>query len=275
MISGANAVSSRQLMQMRAGVRIKTIALPAEHGGWGFLLEPVALGLLLAPSVAGCYLAISAVGCFLARQPLSLVFLNWRRPSPRTALAQRFAAIYLIIGLAGLTAAICFTQHSFLLPLLIAAPFAGVQLAHDWMGRRRVLFPEIAGVIAIASLAPAIALAGGWSLRVSFALWAVMIARAVPSIIYVRACLARLHRRPASISPILISHVLGLLVVAVLMGAELIPVLGVVVMILLLIRAAVGFAKCETVTPKQLGFSEIFFGAATVLAIVLGMTFGL
>ena len=31
-------------------VRVKTVALPNEHGGWGLLLEPVALGLLVVPS---------------------------------------------------------------------------------------------------------------------------------------------------------------------------------------------------------------------------------
>ena len=58
------------------GVRLKTIALPAEHGGWGLLFEPIALGLLVAPSIAGLYLALSAVGFFLARHPLALVVLN-------------------------------------------------------------------------------------------------------------------------------------------------------------------------------------------------------
>ena len=33
-------------------VRLKAIALPPEHGAWGFLLEPIVLGLLVAPSLA-------------------------------------------------------------------------------------------------------------------------------------------------------------------------------------------------------------------------------
>ena len=268
-------MTANQLTRARQGVRIKTIALPAEHGGWGLLFEPIALGLLLAPSIAGFYLACSALAFFLARHPLTLVVMNRRRASPRGALAKRFVAIYLVVGAASLVAAVAFTQHPFFIPLLIAAPLAAVQLAHDWAGRRRELLPEMAAAVAISSIAPAIALAGGYPSRESFALWAVMIARAVPSILYVRSCLARLHRRPASISPILISHVLALLVIAVLVGTRLVPVLVVVVMILLLIRAAIGFRRCENVTPKQLGFSEIFFGAVTVLAVVLGTIFGL
>ena len=105
-------------------MRIKSIAIPAEHGGWGLLFEPLLLALILAPSVAGFYLALSAIGLFLARHPLTLMILN-RRPSPRTAFAKRFAAFYLVVGTASLSAAISFTQHSFFLPLVIAAPLAG------------------------------------------------------------------------------------------------------------------------------------------------------
>ena len=68
----------------------------------------------------------------------------------------------------------------------------------------------------------------------------------------------------------MISHVLALLIVSFLAAAKLIPLLAVAVMSLLLIRAAIGFTRCENVTPKQLGLSEIFFGAVTVLAVVAG-----
>jgi len=41
----------------------------------------------------------------------------------------------------------------------------------------------------------------------------------------------------------------------------------VVAIALLAIRAVVGFAKARTVTAKQLGFSEIAFGAMTVIIV--------
>src|SRR5215471_19093390 len=113
MILSQNAATANQPTRARHGVRIKTIALPAEHGGWGLLFEPIAVGLLLAPSVAGFYLALSAVGFFLARHPLTLVVMSRRRPSPRSVLAKRFAAIYVVIGAASLIAALAFTQHPF------------------------------------------------------------------------------------------------------------------------------------------------------------------
>lgn len=248
-------------------MRLKTIALPAEHGGWGLLFEPIALGLLLAPSVAGFYLALSAVGFFLARHPLTLVVLNRKRSSPRTALARRFATLYLVIGVASFVAALAFTEHAFVLPLLIAAPLAIVQVAHDWRGHRRMLLPELAGAIAISSLATAIALAGGWSGRASFALWVVISGRALPAVLYVRACLRRRRFSAVSPTPMVFAHLLAIGAAIALGAAEVISPWVAIAMFLLLIRAVIGFARAKTLTAKQLGFSEIAFGAMTVMIV--------
>jgi hypothetical protein len=265
------AANERTLVakQSRAknGVRLKTIALPAEHGGWGLLFEPIALGLLVAPSIAGLYLALSAVGFFLARHPLTLVVLNRKRSSPRTALARRFAALYLTIGAASFVAALLFTQHAFVLPLLIAAPLALVQVAHDWTGRRRVLLSELAGAIAISSLATAMALAEGWSTRASFVLWAIMVAREVPAILYVRACLRRVRACEASPLPMIVAHLLAIAAATGLAIVNAASPWAVIALTLLAVRALVGFAKAKMVTPKQLGFSEIAFGAMTVIVV--------
>src|SRR5436190_4642103 len=223
MSANQQTLPSNKAARVNSGVRLKTIALPAEHGGWGFLLEPIALGLLLAPSIAGLYLALGATALFLARQPLTLVVLNRHRASPRTALAWRCAALYLAVSGAAFSAAVVFGERSFILPLAIATPLAIVQVIYDWSGRKRVLFAELAGTVAISSLAAALAFAGGWPRAASCALWGIMIARAVPSIFYVRGCLARLHRRATSSLPIWIAHACALILVAALMRTGLAP----------------------------------------------------
>ena len=275
MVANEKALSRNRISHARNGVRIKTIALPAEHGGWGLVFEPVVLGLLLAPSFAGLYLALSAVALFLSRQPLTLLMFNRKRESPRTAFAKRFATLYLGISLASFIAAAVFAQFSFLMPLLIAAPFAIVQLGHDWRGRRRVLLAELSGAIAISSLATAIALCGGWSFPAAFALWVIMMARAVPAILYVRALLGRLHNKQASSLPMLAAHALGVVAVALLFRGGLAPRLAIAAMLVLTVRALIAFASARRsrLTAMQLGFSEIAFGAITVFAIALGITF--
>ena len=101
------------------GVRIKTVALPTEHGGWGITLEPVLLGLLVAPSVAGACLALATVGAFLARHPFKIVAGDRRRGRrfARTPVAERFTILYGGAALASFTLAIVTAQKFvFLLP---------------------------------------------------------------------------------------------------------------------------------------------------------------
>ena len=89
-----------------ATVPWRAVALPVEHGGWGFLVEPLVLGLVLAPSAAGACLALAAAAGFLARHPLRLWLLDRRKHVryPRTALAERVFAGYALVGLVFLAA---------------------------------------------------------------------------------------------------------------------------------------------------------------------------
>jgi hypothetical protein len=279
-------------------VRIKTVALPIEHGGWGLSLEPVALGLLVAPSVPGLLLSVATLAAFLARHPLKIVAADRRRGRrfPRTPVAERFAAVYCAAAALALIAAF-WTAGSvgFLLPLLLAAPLASVQLFYDAKGRSRELLPELAGSIAMASVAAALALAGGWSRPASLALWAVLAARVVPSVIYVRARLRQLHSQSAPaatarsqaasdapeysqaelVAPTYLSHLAATALVLALALAGLAPWLAVVAVSVLLLRAAFGVAERGEVTARRIGLREIGFGAFTVLAVALGYLFGL
>ncbi|MCB0162365.1 MAG: YwiC-like family protein, partial [Caldilineaceae bacterium] len=65
--------------KQKARPRWRSIALPTEHGGWGFLLEPLLLGRLVAPSAAGLLLLVATVAAFLLRQPLKIVLVDRRR----------------------------------------------------------------------------------------------------------------------------------------------------------------------------------------------------
>src|SRR5262245_2806677 len=88
-------------------IQLKPLALPTEHGGWGLLAEPVALGLLAAPSMAALGVGWAAIAAFLAHQPLKLVLADWLRhgTSPRTPWALGYAVAYGIMALGGLALA--------------------------------------------------------------------------------------------------------------------------------------------------------------------------
>ncbi|HEX6212869.1 MAG TPA: YwiC-like family protein, partial [Methylomirabilota bacterium] len=149
-------------------VRWRPLLLPAEHGAWSFVLEPLVLGLLVAPSPAAPELALATLALFFARQPakLALQDISRRQRYPRTVMAARLA-----IGLttaAGLFALAAWriSPHPWWIPVAAAAPLALLQLAYDVRREGRGLVPELAGPAAASASAPAMVAAAGWDLAV-------------------------------------------------------------------------------------------------------------
>ncbi|HEX8459169.1 MAG TPA: YwiC-like family protein [Pyrinomonadaceae bacterium] len=256
-------------------VRLRTIALPTEHGGWGLALEPVVLGLLVAPTVAGLFLAVATLGAFLARHPLKIIAGDRRRHGrrfPRTAAAERFALLYGSVALAGFFGAtVSAVNYQFIIPLLLAAPFAFVQLAYDATGRSRALAPELAGSFAMAAVSTAITLAAGWTHAASFGLWIILAARVVPAILYVHARLKQLHGERVLAAPVIAVHSGALAVSLLLVRLNIAPLLAAAALFVLLLRAAHGISSYGTeTTAKQVGIREICYGALTVLFVAAG-----
>lgn len=258
----------------------KTVALPAEHGGWGFTAEPVLLGMLVAPSPAGAWLGVAAFGAFLSRHPLKLVLGDLRRGRhyPRTVQAAQVAAGYLILALTGMLAALITRGGDFWPVLAAAVPFGLFHLVEDARGRSRALLPEIAGAVAMASLAPAIALAAGWGMPAALGLWLVLAARGLASIPYVRVQVLRSHRRPGDPEPATWTAHAGSLagLAAVAAGAAwgIVPWLTVPALVLLVGRALTGLRE-EGIPARVLGWREIGFGLGTVALTALGTWLGL
>lgn len=156
-----------------APVRWRSVALPIEHGAWGFLLEPALLGLLAAASGAGVAWVVAALAALLLQTPLSIVLADARRGRryPRTGLAWRFLGAYGAALAAALVAALALAgSWLVLVPALGAAPLVALQLWFDARNRGRELLPEVAGAVAIGSLAACVALAGGLPLLPAFGL---------------------------------------------------------------------------------------------------------
>jgi len=266
-------IATSQSMQAEHRIRLRPIALPIEHGGWSLVLEPIVLGLLLAPSATGLLISLGALALFLARHPYKIAVKDCQahRRGRRTALAGWFAILYFSAGAAALIMAITVGGPAFLFPLAVAAPIAVIQLVLDATGRSRSLVAELAGSIATGSLATAIAMSGGWPRSIAFALWAVIVARSAPTILYLRARLRLARGKPAnSMVPILI-HAAALLLVVLLARMELLPWLSVLPIVVLLFRAVTGLSKSATrVTPQVLGVRELSFGLLTVLSVAIG-----
>jgi hypothetical protein len=274
MTDGGDVVMERSISSpSRPRVNIRSVALPSEHGGWGFLIEPILLGLLVAASWPGALLALAAVGVFLIHQPLKIAVKDWQKGSrpPRTVWAERLAVGYGLLALVPMLILLTRVSPSFLIPILLAVPLAGVQLYYDARNRSRKLLPEVCGAAALAMIAPAIAMLDGWSLAAALVLWAMLALRVLTSILYVRARLKLEHGKPVSAAPIWLTHSAALAVIGRLAVLQLAPWLALLAFGVLLGRSWLGLSRYRKPRPaKHIGLQELGYGLATVICIALG-----
>jgi len=254
-------------------VSLKTIGLPVEHGGWGMLAEPLVMGLVLAPTLAGLGLTIAALGAFLVRHPLKLALSDWRRGAryPRTTLATKVAAAYGLVALVGLVLAAWRAPAAAWLPVFVAAPLGLLQLWYDARLQGRQVLPELLGGVALGAGASALMLAGGWAMGAALAAWGLLSAKAVASVLYIRARLRLDRDQAASRGPGLVTHIAALVLAVALALRGWGPWLGVVAMAVLLARAVHGLSPWHRrVRPQVVGFTELAFGILTALLLGIG-----
>lgn len=256
-------------------VRLTRVALPSEHGSWGFVLEPLVLGLLLAPSGAGLALAGGVLGTFLLHRPAKVVWQDRRRGKvyPRTRAALGFAVGYGALALAGLGSGLALAGWAPFVPLAAAAFPAALFVLYDLRHGGRSRVAEIAAPVATGAAAAALARAGGWGGTDAWALWGAMAVRAVPTVVYVRARL-RLERsgEPVGKGPTYATHLIGLIVMGGLAAGSAVPATGVGAALLLTFRALVGLSPLRwPASAQRIGIGEIVYGALFVGLIAAGL----
>lgn len=255
----------------RPPVPMRTVAIPAEHGGWSLTLEPILLGLLVSPSFAGLAIGGAALLLFLARTPIRIALVDRfrQRRLPRTATAERVAVTELVAAVALGAFAIVTAEAAFWWPLVAAGPLVLVELAYDVRSRSRRLIPELAGSASMAAVAAVIALAGGSGTAVAAGLWCVAAARAVAAVGFVRTQLRRGKQQPFSVgtSDGLQLVAVGLVAAGWVIDAVSTPGLAAVVVVGLVNAALV---RRPVPTVPVIGAQQVVLGLAVVLAAGLG-----
>lgn len=271
-MSGAETLSPHAMGAGATRPALKPLALPAEHGAWGFVSEPVLAVACLAPPGVSLALALTALLGFLLRHPLKLACGDlWRgRTYPRTRWALGLAAVY-ALGTAGAAAGLAAAAGPrALLALLLPLPLLAVQFAWDVRQRGRELLPEALGTLAPGALAAGVVLSLGWSVERAGALWALLALRGLASVVYVRARLRRSRGVPVSRTWPWALHALALLVGLACARQGLGPWLAVAALAVLLVRSLHGLTLARTVRPQVVGFQEMGYGLGSALAIGLG-----
>ena len=254
-------------------INVRAIALPIEHGSWGFVFEPLLAGLLIAFSPAAVWIALMVTGAFLTRQPLKVLLSDWqaKRNLPQTAVARQYVLMYGAVFTFGLVGSALFAKPAAFLPFLLILPLAAYQIYCDASRKSRNLLPELTGAVAISSSVAVVALAGGWSFGAAFALWAIFVARLIPSILYVRNRLLLEKGKKFSRALPVAAHVAAFAAVSALAFYGLSPMLTVLMFAVLQARATVGLSPFRRkVKAMRIGVWEVVYGTLTALSVVVG-----
>lgn len=262
---------------IKAPANLKAIALPTEHGGWGFLVEPLLLGLLLAPSWQGLAFALAMLGLFLLHQPLKIAVKDRLKGirTNRSRWAEGFALLYAGLSAGFALPLIWLGTGNFYLMLGFMLPFILVQAVYDFRNQSRELLPELSGAIALALAASALVSLVNWDLLPALALWILLIARTIPAILFVRALLRKQKGKAANFSIVYIAHGLAILLCVGLALARMLPYLAGLVMLILALRAYLSLNNSQPIAAKIIGFREIGFGLMTVGLSCLGFWWGI
>ena len=200
------------------------------------LLEPLVAAVAVASSASALWIALAVIAAFLMRQPLKVLLISWKagRRMPQVGTAAKFLFYYSIFFALGVGGTLAFAPQISYSPLIVAAPLAIVPIYFDAFGKSRDLTPELAGAIAITSSAAVIALGAGWTPLAAMSLWALLICRWIPSILYVRSRLLLEKGKPHSVAIPIAASAIAMIAAAVLAYFDLSPRLVVLVLAVLL-----------------------------------------
>jgi len=233
-------------------------------------------GILIAPTIGGLFLSILVTGAFLSRQPLKFVVGDWlqKKKLPRTSLAVRWLIYFTALAGFGLLLSVLTVDPHAFTPLLLVAPFGIYLILQDASRKSREMLAELMAASVLATSVSTITIAGGHSYAFAAAIWAVMLARLIPSVIYVRNRLRLEKGKPFSAISTLGMHVAAFAAVLALYFAGLSSILTVAMTLILLVRSTAGLSnKRHHLTARQIGVREVVYGAAYVSSIVAGFYF--
>lgn len=243
--------------------QLSSVALPKEHGAYGFTLEPLLLALLAGYSWPGFLLACGSLLIFFAHQPIKTLFngnKTLRRP------AYGFFLIY------GLLALVLFSLYLRQVPLQTAYPFMAAlvvmifYLAMDLLKYSRVMLIQILAPGSIALIAVSIVLADDWPGMQAWGLWLILAARFLPTPFYIRARLALQRGKPANRLAAVVSAIMANLMILVLCYFRIVPWLVLLPVTVLSARTLFGLSKYRQKTAvKKVGLLEFVYGLALVL----------
>jgi len=244
----------------------RELVVPREHGSWSLALEPLAFGLIISPSAAGGWLAVAVIAAFFARRPLRVAWNETRRGRRQDALvALCLCGLISLLAFAVSIAAGGAGVFAWLIPSLGAGAWF---LSCDLRNGGREEAAEIAGAAAFALLPMAFAAVGGHAPMLAVAMGLLMCARAIPSVMGVRAVLRATKTGIQRPMPALATASVALVMTATLVRMELASTTALAAVAVLTLRtmALLVWPK-PAMRARTIGMIEAALGVAFVVVV--------
>lgn len=248
----------------------RRLLLPTDHGSWAFVLEPVCLGLLVAFSPAAAWLGLAVLFGFIARKPAKLAL-----GSPTTAPSLRrqarvFSTLLAVLSVGAVGLAVACSSLAILSPLALAVPGLWLFARQEIDGQTRSLLAELVGTGLCSLPLVAIALAGGWTWTSALSLGLINLARAWPTLLFIRALLRNARGETGGKRTAFLAQLLAPTGLALLATTPSIPWAVVAINSVLSMRALLflrGVIPLQSA--KRIGIGEMIWGLAYVIGVAI------
>ncbi len=242
---------------------LRHIAFPEEHGSWGFVLEPLILSLIVAYSADGLFLALASFLFFLAHQPIKII-VNPKKSRKMKIKAIVVLTVYVAAALYFLTSIFVNNPVNVFFPFILALLFMLVYLFFEILGLSRKLATELIASSSIDFIAVSVLLLGGMNSLRAWAILALLLNRAIPTVLFVHERINFVHKRNLNRIIPISSGLIGFFVALVFAYLNWIPWLGLLGILILVARMIYGL------TPSMLNQS---LKTAGILEFVYGILF--
>lgn len=244
---------------------LNKVAIPKEHGSWGFVIEPLLLSLIVAYTLEGLLLALATFFLFLSNQPIKIV-INKLASKKNRAMGRIVLAVYLIVAIALSSYPLLNLSFKLLLPFYAALLIMLIYLFAVLSKLSRNLLVEFLPILAMTLVAITIVTIDNSFNFNPIIFGFLLLSRAVPTVIYINAKVKESRGLKFSVLPTHLSHLVFLLFIIWASLVNLLPTLSILAALLLSIRSVIGFSKFNfTKTIKQIGVVEFIYGSLFVI----------
>ena len=241
------------------------VAVPKEHGSWGFVLEPLILSLIVAFTLDGLFLALATFFMFLSNQPLK-VLTTKSAPKKLKPTAKIVLFFYLLITVILLIFLFFKIKFYLLLPFYSAILLLLIYKIAEFSQLSRKLYVELLPIFSMTLIATTIVMIDSVFSFDPIIFGLLLLSRSVPTVLYINAKVKWIKGMKFSTLP---THLLNggfLIFIVYAVFNNLLPMLSILGMIILTARSIIGFSKFNfTKTVKQIGVVEFIYGGFFVV----------